>query len=478
MNQKDIPQPSFKLPIVGHLLYLQKDAQKSFASLSSKLGSIYRLKLGPANVVIVSGLETIREVCDESRFIKDFGPVTEALKGQFRTTFGNLSQNDPMWVRLYRIILPKFQLKAIQEDYFPIMKNVVEELFKKWESLLEKKEVLLDDELSRVVIDIVGLCQFDYRFNAIVSEKPNPLFQAVMEIFGYVIVGAFLPKFFNRLRFQDEKKFQQNLLTLNNYTVDILENRKKHLQNLNKDLLCSLLQDVDKVTGEKFNDSILRDQISGILFASVGSSSSLLILAFYALLTHPSVLEKAYAEVDQVLGTDLNSPLSGKSFTKLVYIRQILDECLRFWPPSFLERTPLEDTLLEGKYLVKKGEHILVSLATINFDRAIWGKDADSFNPDRFAPEFGARRDPYAFIPFGSGKRSCTGRQVAMYLDTLVLSMILQRYKLNLLPLQKIDDMSITSATPPTFWVTLEKRRHENHENHEKSGMITSSVTI
>jgi len=461
MNQEKIPQPSIKLPIVGHLLYLQHNIQKSFVNLSSKLGPIYRLKLGPTNVVVVSGLEIIREVCDESRFTKDLGLVASSLKDTVGATFGLLLSDDPMWAKLYRIILPKLQQKALQEDYFPIMKNVLEQLFKKWESLFEKKEVRLDDELSRVVIDIVGLCEFDYHFNAIVSEKPNPLFKVVEELFQYIAIGTFLNKFLNRLRFQGHKKFQHNLSILKNYTADILENRKKHILNPNKDLLYSLLQEVDKVTGEKFNDTILRDQICGILLGSVGSSSSLLILAFYTLLTHPIVLEKAYAEVDHVLGTDLNSPLSAKSFTKLVYISQILNECLRLWPPSFIERKPIEDTLLDGKYLLKKGEHIWLTIAMIHKDKAIWGKDADSFNPDRFAPELVARRDPYAFLPFGSGKRSCTGRQFALYLTTIALSMILQRYKLHLLPLQKFDEMSITSETPPTLWVTLEKRRHE-----------------
>ena len=47
-----------------------------------------------------------------------------------------------------------------------------------------------------------------------------------------------------------------------------------------------------------------------------------------------------------------------------------------------------------------------------------------------FAPEREAKMPPHAYKPFGNGQRACIGRQFAMTEATLVLGMILQRFKL------------------------------------------------
>src|SRR5262249_45379681 len=59
-----------------------------------------------------------------------------------------------------------------------------------------------------------------------------------------------------------------------------------------------------------------------------------------------------------------------------------------------------------------------------------WGEDAEVFNPDRFSSEKEAALPPNAYKPFGNGQRACIGRQFAMQEATLVLGMILQRFKL------------------------------------------------
>src|SRR5260370_20999125 len=62
--------------------------------------------------------------------------------------------------------------------------------------------------------------------------------------------------------------------------------------------------------------------------------------------------------------------------------------------------------------------------------RAVWGQDAEAFNPDHFSPEAEQARPANAYLPFGNGQRACIGRQFAMQEATLVLGMILQRFRL------------------------------------------------
>jgi len=451
-----IPQPRFKLPFIGHLHYLKSNLSESFINLSSKLGPIYRLKLAQQDLIVVTSSDLIREISDETRFSRINGPFALSLKKTFNTMFAFLSTTDPLWKMLYRLIYPGFQQKMIEENYLPLMKDTLEILFNKWDNRSEKYIINLSDEMRRLVLDTVGVCEFNFNFSSLISEKPLPIPLAINNIISYAVTEMILPKSLMKLQFRKNKEFQNNVSLLYMYAEKIIEERKKNPDSSRKDLLYFLLYEAEKVTGKKLDDFTLMNQVLGILFASISSTSALLIISFYALLTNPDTLEKTYLEIDSILGTDVNRPINLQNISKLVYVRQVINECLRLWSPSLMERSPLENTLMGEKYLVKKGEVMWVTTAVLNKDKALWGDNPNMFNPDRFAPDI--KRDHWSFLPFGVGQRACIGRLFAIYLVTLNLAMILQRYRLHLSPNTKVDVEKIGSEAPPTLFVTLEKR--------------------
>jgi cytochrome P450 len=67
-------------------------------------------------------------------------------------------------------------------------------------------------------------------------------------------------------------------------------------------------------------------------------------------------------------------------------VRAVLDEALRLWPtaPGYL-RVAREDTVLGGRYRIKKGQWLLVVLPLLQRDPRMW-PDPERFDPDRFAP--------------------------------------------------------------------------------------------
>ena len=89
---------------------------------------------------------------------------------------------------------------------------------------------------------------------------------------------------------------------------------------------------------------------------------------------------------------------------------------------------PYADTVLGGRYKIKR-QHQIKSAAGPPRP-SVWGETAEVFNPDNFAPEREAALPPNAYKPFGNGQRACIGRQFALQEATLVIGMILQRFKL------------------------------------------------
>ena len=167
------------------------------------------------------------------------------------------------------------------------------------------------------------------------------------------------------------------------------------------------------------------------LIAGHETTSGMLSFAVYFLLNNPHVLQKAYEEVDRVLGRNINAKPTAQQVNQLTYIGQILKESLRLWPtaPAF-GLYPFQNETIGGKYKLRKRTFVTVLTAMLHRDKAVWGPQAEVFNPDNFAPEREAKMPPHAYKPFGNGQRACIGRQFAMTEATLVLGMILQRFKL------------------------------------------------
>ena len=101
-----------------------------------------------------------------------------------------------------------------------------------------------------------------------------------------------------------------------------------------RDLLGLMLTGRDPVTGEQLDVPNIRNQLVTFMIAGHETTSGLLSFATHLLLANPDVLEKARAEVDQVLGAE--APRF-EHMSKLVYIDQVLRESLRVWPtaPAF-----------------------------------------------------------------------------------------------------------------------------------------------
>ena len=114
--------------------------------------------------------------------------------------------------------------------------------------------------------------------------------------------------------------------------------------------------------------------------------------------------------------------------TKLRYVRRVFDEALRLQPtvPGYY-RGAREDTMLAGHYPMRKGEWALALTPVMHRDPR-WGPNPDAFDPDRFEPERVRARPAGLYKPFGTGQRSCIGRQFAIHEAILMLAVLLRRY--------------------------------------------------
>ncbi|RDW91917.1 hypothetical protein BP5796_01311 [Coleophoma crateriformis] len=94
-------------------------------------------------------------------------------------------------------------------------------------------------------------------------------------------------------------------------------------------------------------------------------------------------------------------------------------EVLRFTNAEVGNRIVMEDTLLEGRWLLKKDAVVQTPSIRRHMSREIWGPDFATFNPRRFMDRKSQPKDVQkqqwqgGFTPFGGGRNLCPGRHFA-----------------------------------------------------------------
>jgi cytochrome P450/NADPH-cytochrome P450 reductase len=427
-----LPHPPLK-PVLGNILDLSSTTPvQDLMVLAREMGPIFQLHMMGTPITIAWGHPLVDELCNESRFEKSVrGAVAKAREFAGDGLFTAYT-SEPNWSKAHNILLPNFGHRAMV-GYHPMMLDIAEQMVLKWQRTNADDEIDVTRDMTALTLDTIALCGFGFRFNSFYRDDYHPFVVAMMDALEIAMTTRGLPfeDFFKRAK---QRKLEVDSQYMNTVVDRIIEERKAERDagsdGERGDLLDHMLTGIDKRSGQRLDDLNIRNQIITFLIAGHETTSGLLSFTMYYLLNHPEVLARAQDEVDRVFGTDPSVKPTHKQVNALTYVQQVLKETLRLWPtaPAFALR-PYKDEVVGGKYLLKGRSHIMLLLPMLHRDATVWGDRADVFDPDNFTPEAEARRPKNAYKPFGNGQRACIGQQFAMQEATLVIGMVLQRFK-------------------------------------------------
>lgn len=450
-----IPKPKTYGPLKNIPLLKKGELSQTFWRLADELGPIFQFEFTGTTSIFVSSHELAQEVCDESRFDKYVGISLSKARAFAGDGLFTSWTEEPNWRKAHQILMPAFSQQAMK-GYHHMMLDIATQLVQKWQRAGRDEEIEVAEDMTKLTLDTIGLCGFDFRFNSFYKENQHPFIESMLKGLNEAMGQSSRWPIADKLMIKRRKEFEQNVDFMKNLVDDIIQERKKQ-DKTGDDLLSLMLHAKDPETGERLSDENIRYQIITFLIAGHETTSGLLSFAIYFLLKNPDKLKKAVQEADDVLHGELPT---FKQVQKLSYTRMVLNEALRLWPtaPSFSLYSK-EDTVIGGKYPIEKNQSVTVLLPRLHRDQTVWGEDADEFKPERFMnPE---KIPQHAYKPFGNGQRACIGMQFALHEATIVMAMVLHNLELIDHTSYELDLKESLTIKPNDFKVKVRPRKQQ-----------------
>ncbi|KAF5291228.1 hypothetical protein FQR65_LT11463 [Abscondita terminalis] len=241
-------------------------------------------------------------------------------------------------------------------------------------------------------------------------------------------------------RFTKEKKSQDKYLTIvHGLTEKVIKQRKeayesKVQQGINNDeseekwtvFMDNLLKAQDE-NGLRLTDEDIKAEVMTMMFAGQDTTSTTVGFALSLLGIYQDVQDKVMAELNEVFGNSF-APITYNDLQKLQYLEQVIQETWRLYPPiPMVARKPNCDIPLDICTLPKDCS-IGVLIMGVHRDPKQY-KHPSKFNPDNFLPENIKTRNPYSFLPFSAGSRTCIGAKYATILIKVMVATLLRSYR-------------------------------------------------
>jgi cytochrome P450 len=356
-----------------------------------------------------------------------------------RPALGNglVNAEGASWRFQRRTAAPMFQPRHIA-DFAPLMREEADAMLARWDALPDGAEIDAADEMMRLTYAIISRTLFSSGVTMQYGKMAEAL-SVYLETQGKVSVARTLgvPNWFptpDNLRARGPLKyFRKELLGL-------IARRKAQLSadpnSVRHDFLDLLLTTRDPEGGALFGEAEVFDNVLTFVFAGHETTSNALAWALYLLSLHPDSEARAAQEAAA------HADIAG-----LAYTRMVLEETMRLYPPApIISRDSVgADTL--GGFAIRPKTSIMISPWVLHRHRKLW-TDPDYFDPERFAPGRREKIHRFAYLPFGAGPRVCIGMGFALQEATIILSSILRRYRLELVPGFAVEPLARITLRP------------------------------
>jgi cytochrome P450 len=408
-------------PVIGSLPDFRKSMVQTLVDGWREYGDVVRYR-GPISLISIAHPDHVQYILrDNAANYHHADFEIKKLQPTFRN--GLVTSQGDFWARQRKMMQPTFHRDRI-DGFASMMADTTAATLERWGDFQDGKPVDMRVEMQRLTLQILTNAVFSSDW-ADEAEKIIPAVTIANEYTNKRLLSPVDPPEWAPL--PSVKEFASVRQTVDDLVYGLITERRKSEP---KDDILSLLLDARDDEGKGMTDLELHDELISLIFAGHETVSVCLTWTWYHLSKDPSVAQKVRDEVDETIG---DRPPTLDDVRKMQYIWQVLQEALRMYPPIWvIPRTPLEVDEIDG-YRLEPGEMLFISPYVVHRHTSFYD-NPESFDPDRIARENTTNWHRYQYIPFGGGPRKCIGHEFAMLEMTIIVAMVTQLFRLDLVP--------------------------------------------
>jgi cytochrome P450 len=394
---------------------IRRDPLGYFQSLSRRHGGLIRVPLGPIRYFAVAEPALIEQVLvrDAHRYEKGMSiRRARVVLGE-----GLLTSEGELHRRHARLIAPVFSHRRI-DKYQQAMRTVAEETARSWR---DGACVNVGVAMTRLTLRIVAATLFGGAMTIQEADTVGSSLTVVLEDVEWFVTHP-LGRLRARIPTRRVRRFRQARGVIEAAVQRLIDARRVHPAG--PDLLSHLA--AARNTDAGLSAALQRDELVTLLISGHETTASWLAFTWLALAEHPDVEARLHEELDRELG---HRPITLRDAARLPYLRAVLDESLRLYPPAWaIERRAMRPVDLGGCD-IPPGSTLSLCQFAMHRDPRFWAAP-ERFDPDRWLDGRAAALPRGAFFPFADGPRRCIGEHFARAEAMTVIATLARRWQL------------------------------------------------
>ncbi len=429
------------LPVLGNLL--QIDSTRMHLQLEAwraRYGPVYRLRLGPRQLVVVSDHTLIAAALRERPDVFRRTTRLQEIWSEMGLQSGVFGANGDTWRRQRRMVMASFDPAHVRH-YYPAMQVVAQRLVQRWQARAAPgadggPPIDLLADLMRYTVDTIAGLAFGAEVNTlqgdddVIQQHLNRLFPTLFKrMFSPLPTWRWWPS-------AEDRAVQRSVLAVNAAVDAFVAQARARLaadparRAEPRNLLEAMIVAADE-PGSGIDDAQVSGNVLTMLLAGEDTTANTLAWLLHLLWQHPAMLAQVADEVRSRC-----SPVPTlDELAQLDLTEACIHETMRLKPvapQNGLEA--LRETTVAG-VRIQPG---MIVMALMRWDAVSDSvlPQAAAFAPERWraaadgSPAALASSPKRVSMPFGAGPRICPGRYLAMLEMKLAIASLLLHFDL------------------------------------------------
>src|SRR5712691_5499766 len=293
-----IPTAPRMLPLVGHLVLLARDPLGLLESVPAS-SDLVRVRIGPAQAVLVCNPELTREVLIHDRIFDKGGPMYQRIREVIGDGLRTLQHGEHRSKR--RLLQPAFH-PARFPDYAGVMTTQISAVSDTWR----------DGQILDVLTETMTITSTTLAATLFADTLPPAALRQALDDLHTILSGIYrrmmTPPLLDRLPTSGNRRYHQAITRLRQTLGDVVSRRRA-------------------------SDIEIVDQALTFFAAGAETTAGTLAWALHMLGQHPDIYAQLQAEVDTVLA---GRPATHADLPRLDLTKRVITETLRLWPPAWM----------------------------------------------------------------------------------------------------------------------------------------------